>query len=79
MTAAYAGGAAHFPGNNERQLLARIAQLETSHRELLVALQAEQEWRERDEAGALDPEWDYELMVGDKRRRAITNSERVAS
>lgn len=39
--------------------------------ELLAALQAEQEWRERDEAGAIDPEWDYEQMVGSKRRAAI--------
>ena len=42
--------------------------------ELLVALQAEHEWRERDEAGAIDPEWDYETMVGSKRRAAIAKA-----
>lgn len=36
-TPAYAGGAAHFPANNERQLLARIAQIEAAHHELLNA------------------------------------------
>jgi hypothetical protein len=39
--------------------------------ELLAALEAEQEWRDREEAGAIDPEWNYERMVGDKRRAAI--------
>lgn len=42
--------------------------------ELLAALEAEQEWREREAAGALDPEWDYERMVGDKRRAAIAKA-----
>ena len=41
---------------------------------MLEALQAEQEWREREAAGALDPEWDYERMVGDKRRAAIARA-----
>jgi hypothetical protein len=43
--------------------------------DLLAALQAEEEWRGREEVGALDPEWDYELMVGDKRRAAIAKAE----
>ena len=38
---------------------------------LLEALIAEQEWRDREAAGALDPEWDYEILVGAKRRAAI--------
>lgn len=38
---------------------------------LLYALRAEDEWRRREAAGALDPEWDYEGMVGDWRRAAI--------
>lgn len=42
--------------------------------EMLAALQAEREWRERDAAGALDPEWDYERMVGDRRRAAIAKA-----
>jgi len=41
---------------------------------LLAALQAEQEWREREATGAIDPEWDYERMVGDKRRAAIKSA-----
>lgn len=46
--------------------------------DLLEALQAEQEWRARDEVGAIDPEWDYERMVGDKRRAAIAKATGVA-
>lgn len=42
--------------------------------ELLEALEAEHEWREREEAGALDPDWDYEVMVGNKRRAAIAKA-----
>lgn len=41
---------------------------------LLDALQAEDEWRRRDADGALDPEWDYEVMVGNKRRAAIAKA-----
>jgi len=41
---------------------------------LLGALQAEEEWRGRDAVGELDPEWDYELMVGTKRRAAIASA-----
>ncbi len=42
--------------------------------ELLAALEAEQEWRDREAAGAIDPDWDYERMVGDKRRAAIAKA-----
>jgi hypothetical protein len=42
--------------------------------ELLEALQAEQEWCERDAAGAIDPEWDYDTMVAAKRRAAIAKA-----
>lgn len=40
--------------------------------ELLAALQAEEEWRAREAAGALDDEWDYETLVGNKRRAALS-------
>lgn len=46
----------------------------TACTDLLNALQAEQEWRCRDEAGELDPEWDYETMVGSKRRAALAKA-----
>lgn len=39
--------------------------------QLLDALQKEQEWRAREAAGELDPDWDYEQMVGQHRRAAI--------
>jgi len=42
--------------------------------ELLAALQAEEEWRAREEDGALDPGWDYETMVVAKRRAAIAKA-----
>lgn len=42
--------------------------------ELVAALKAEQEWQARDAAGELDPEWDYEAMVGAKRRAAIVKA-----
>lgn len=42
--------------------------------DLLEALQAEEEWRARDLSGAIDPEWDYETMVGAKRRAAIAKA-----
>ena len=48
-----------------------IVKAANAHNELVAALQAEQEWREREEQGALDPEWDYETMVGAKRRAAL--------
>lgn len=41
---------------------------------LLEALLAEQEWRAREDSGEIDPEWDYEHMVGDKRRTAIAKA-----
>lgn len=40
-------------------------------KDLLAALEAEEEWRGREEAGALDPGWDYETLVGNKRRAAL--------
>ncbi len=46
--------------------------------DMLAALQAEQEWREREEAGALDPEWDYESMVGNLRRSALSKATAAA-
>ncbi|MFY4005997.1 hypothetical protein [Achromobacter denitrificans] len=42
--------------------------------ELLEALEAEEEWRGREDAGELDPEWDYETMVAAKRRAAISKA-----
>lgn len=42
--------------------------------DLLAALEAEEEWRAREEAGALDPEWDYDTMVASKRRAAIAKA-----
>lgn len=42
--------------------------------ELLEALEAEQEWRAREEAGALDPEWDYDTMVASRRRAVIAKA-----
>lgn len=50
------------------------ARLIAASPEMLEALQAEQEWRDREAAGALDPEWDYEFMVGRKRRAAIAKA-----
>lgn len=50
------------------------ARLIAAASELLDALQAEEEWRAREEAGDLDPEWDYETMVAAKRRAAIAKA-----
>ena len=47
--------------------------------DLLEALHAEEEWRARERDGALDPEWDYERMVGDKRRAAIAKATGAAT
>ena len=47
--------------------------------ELLAALEAEEEWRGREAVGELDPEWDYEVMVGAKRRAAIAKAAGSAS
>lgn len=46
-------------------------QLERGNAELREALEKEQEWRDRDAAGALDEGWDYETMVGQYRRAAL--------
>jgi hypothetical protein len=56
----------------ETQANARLIQTAP---ELLKALKKEQEWREREQAGALDDEWDYETMVGQYRRAAIAAAE----
>jgi len=48
--------------------------IRSAAQDMLAALQAEEEWRRRDEDGALDPEWDYEEMVGRKRRAAIAKA-----
>lgn len=42
--------------------------------ELLAALESEEEWRAREDAGELDPEWDYDTMVASKRRAAIAKA-----
>ena len=42
---------------------------------MLEALKKEQEWRDREAAGELDEEWDYETMVGQYRRAAIAKAE----
>lgn len=42
--------------------------------DLLAALEAEEEWRAREDAGELDPDWDYDTMVASKRRAAIAKA-----
>jgi hypothetical protein len=42
--------------------------------DLVDALQREQEWRDRDRDGALDPEWSYEIHVGNYRRAALAKA-----
>ena len=59
-------------------IAAHIVRCVNSHAGLLDALQAEEEWRAREAAGAIDPEWDYEVMVGNKRRAAIARAVRAA-
>lgn len=54
----------------------RAAGLST-YSEALAALRAEQEWHDRAANGALDPDWDYETLVGSKRRAAITKATRA--
>ena len=39
--------------------------------ELIEALRKEDEWSRREAEGAIDPEWDYESMVGQYRRAAL--------
>lgn len=47
--------------------------------DLLAALEAEQEWQARDAVGEIEPDWDYERMVGDKRRSAIARARGCAT
>ncbi len=42
--------------------------------DLLAALEAEEEWRARAQAGAIDPDWHYETMVAALRRAAIAKA-----
>lgn len=51
-----------------------VRRLQSLNKDLLEALEAEEEWRGREAAGALDPEWDYETMVAAKRRAAIAKA-----
>lgn len=60
-------------GLTEEEVEANI-NLAVSAPDLLAALQAEEEWRAREADGAIDPEWDYESMVGAKRRAAIARA-----
>lgn len=60
-------------GLTEEEIEANI-NLVVSSPDLLDALQAEEEWRAREAAGAIDPEWDYEVMVATKRRAAIAKA-----
>lgn len=60
-------------GLTEEEIEANI-NLAVSAPDLLAALQAEEEWRAREADGAIDPEWDYESMVGAKRRAAIARA-----
>lgn len=55
----------------------RAAGLST-YSEALAALRAEQEWHDRAADGALDPDWDYETLVGSKRRAAIERAVGIA-
>lgn len=50
------------------------AKLASAAPKLLEALQKEQEWHDRMACGAIDPEWDYETMVGQYRRAAIAEA-----
>jgi len=61
-------------GNGSSHAIAAAAVRAISAPELLEALRAEQEWRDRERDGALDPEWDYETMVGQRRRAAIAKA-----
>ena len=44
---------------------------------LEVAIEAEMEWQARARDGAIDPEWNYETMVGNKRRAALALAAKV--
>ena len=61
-------------GNGSSHAIAAAAARASGVAGLLEALLAEQEWRERERDGAIDPEWDYEGMVGAKRRAALDSA-----
>lgn len=58
----------------EGEELIANAHLWAAASDLLAACQAEDEWRAREAAGALDPAWDYDLMVASKRREAMAKA-----
>ncbi len=53
------------------------AQLVVAAPDMLEALKAEEEWQARNAVGEIDPEWDYEEMVGSKRRAALAKAHSV--
>ena len=54
--------------------IAMHERIQGAAQDLLAALLAEHEWREREEDGALDPEHSYEELVGKKRRAALSKA-----
>jgi len=56
------------------EAIARYERIRSAAPELLAALESEEEWRAREDAGELDPEWDYDTMVASKRRAAIAKA-----
>lgn len=52
----------------------RMRRLLDEREELIAALRAEQEWRDRERDGAIDPEWDYEFLVGSQRRAVLAKA-----
>jgi hypothetical protein len=62
------------PSAKTKQERLANARLIAAAPDLLAALEKEEEWRAREEAGALDPEWDYETMVAQYRRAALSKA-----